>query len=207
MDDKKNRKPWTSKTVITDVVLLEREKKKWQVNLRRYIVEKLPSIKYAPYFGLDIENFRNWISLYFDDSLNWDNFGTEWKFSNYIPLSFFNFNDENDLKLCWYFLNIKVEKIHSVKYKEQEILNILNYFKELYFLTKMPILLQYIEKVNFFLNNKIIIDEKLINYLSNNRTLIEELKNFNEVELYKINAQNVKIYDLILEKNILKKFN
>ncbi len=203
---KENRKTWTSKTVITDLVLLEREKKKWQVNLRRYIIEKLPSIKYAPYFGLDIESFRSWISLYFDENTHWDNFGTEWKFSNYIPLSFFNLKDEDDLKLCWNFLNIKVEKIHSSKYKEQEILNIVNYFKELYFLTRMPILIKYIEKINSFLNNKIIIEDKFVNFLLNNRTLIEDVKNFNETDLYKINAQNIKISDLILQKQILNKF-
>jgi hypothetical protein len=50
------RKRWTAKTEVDASLLQFREKRKWQIALRRYILERNKSTYYAPFFGLSIEN-------------------------------------------------------------------------------------------------------------------------------------------------------
>lgn len=202
----KKRKRWTPKKQLNSVDLVDREKKKWQLNFRRYVIEKLPCIKYAPFFGLDIENLRKWISYYFDEDMNWGNFGTVWKFTHFLPISFFDFSKEEDLKLCWNFFNMKAEKINNESSKDIEILNVSNYFKELYFLTKQPILLNYIEKINSYLQKKITIQQNFIDFLNYNKVLLNDLKDFNEVDYYKLNSLQISLDNLLIEKELEKKF-
>jgi hypothetical protein len=94
------RKKWTAKTTITEELLKFREKRKWQLALRRYVLEKKAALLYAPYFGLDVNGFREWIALQFTDELNWDNFATAWQFDHIVPVTYFDFTQEEDLYLC-----------------------------------------------------------------------------------------------------------
>ena len=68
------RKRWTAQTEVNEELLTFREKRKWQIALRRYVIEQNRSSFYAPYFGLDIKSFRDWIEVQFDRGMNWDNF-------------------------------------------------------------------------------------------------------------------------------------
>jgi len=92
-----NRKKWTPKTEITEADIRFKEKRKWQIALRRYLLDKQPSSYYAPYFGLDIETFREWIAVQFDMECNWENFSKNWQLELIIPASYFDFNQEEDL--------------------------------------------------------------------------------------------------------------
>ena len=82
------RKTWTAQTEITDSLIRFREKKKWQLSYRRYVLEKMPSEAYAPYFGLDVEGFRQWIALQFTPELNWSNFATAWQLDHIVPVTY-----------------------------------------------------------------------------------------------------------------------
>ena len=73
------RKKWTPHEEVTGSVLTFREKRKWQIALRRYVLEKNKSSFYAPYFGLGIETFRKWIEVQFDSETNWENFSESWQ--------------------------------------------------------------------------------------------------------------------------------
>ena len=99
------RKKWTPKAEITVSLLKFREKRKWQLAFRRYVIEKNKSSFYALYFGLDIEQLRHWIELQFTENIRWDNFGTSWQFDHIVPVAYFDFFNEDDLKLCWNFIN------------------------------------------------------------------------------------------------------
>lgn len=81
-------------------------KRKWQIALRRYIIEGRPAFEYAPYFGLDSKSFREWIEISFDSHMNWSNFGKLWHIDHIVPVSFFDLNSEKELCLCWNFINI-----------------------------------------------------------------------------------------------------
>ena len=106
-----NRKKWTPKSEITEDDIRFNEKRKWQIALRRYLLDKQPSAYYAPYFGLDIETFREWIAVQFDKESNWDNFSKNWQLELIVPASYFDFNREEDLRLAWNFINIKVDNL------------------------------------------------------------------------------------------------
>jgi hypothetical protein len=101
------RKKWTPQTEVTESLIRFREKRKWQLGYRRYVLERSPSESYAPYFGLDIETLRKWFELQFTDELTWDNFGKAWQFDHIIPATYFDYSNENDLQLCWSFINIR----------------------------------------------------------------------------------------------------
>src|ERR1700733_6249523 len=107
------RKKWTPKTEITDSLLKFREKRKWQIALRRYVLEQNKSSYYAPFFGIDSGNFRKWIELQFEKDMNWENFSLIWQFDHIIPVNYFDFTNKNDLRLCWNFINIKAERIDA----------------------------------------------------------------------------------------------
>ena len=55
------RKKWTPRDEITPELLAAREKRKWQIALRRYVLDGNPSTRYAPYFGLDIKTLRRFL--------------------------------------------------------------------------------------------------------------------------------------------------
>ena len=107
------RKKWTPKEEVTPELLVSREKRKWQIALRRYVLEGNPSTRYAPYFGLDINTLRNWFELQFVEPMSWENFGTKWQFEHHIPVSYFDFSKDEELKLCWNFLNLRAELVDS----------------------------------------------------------------------------------------------
>jgi len=69
------RKRWTPQTEITDSLLRLREKRKWQLAYRRYVVEQKPSETYGVYFGLDIVMLREWFGLQFTDGISWETMG------------------------------------------------------------------------------------------------------------------------------------
>ncbi len=39
--------------------------------------------------------------------MNWDNFGTVWKIGHIMPLCAFDQTNEEDLKLCWNWINLR----------------------------------------------------------------------------------------------------
>ncbi len=133
------RKRWEARTQITPELLAFREKRKWQINLRRYVIEKSPCPQYAPYFGLDIENIREWFACQFTNGIGWENFGSSWQFEHVIPVIYFDHTLEDELRLCWNFINIRVAAIQGGKNQASlEILGAKTYFEELYTETGFP---------------------------------------------------------------------
>ncbi|MBI5371082.1 MAG: hypothetical protein HZA79_03535 [Sphingobacteriales bacterium] len=92
-----------------------REKKKWQIALRRYVLERHPCAAYASYFGLDITNMRSWFESQFKEGIGWEDFGKKWQFDHIIPVAYFDFTREEDLKACWGFPNLSIEYIPESK--------------------------------------------------------------------------------------------
>src|SRR5205085_7867496 len=144
------RKRWSPQTEITPALLKFREKRKWQIALRRYVLEKNISSFYAPYFGLDLENMRKWFALQFDPEMSWDDFGNKWQFDHIVPVTFFDFSDETDLRLCWNFTNIRVEKFQRNKDRSNrlDVLAAKTYFEELYNQTLYPICGKMLDKID-----------------------------------------------------------
>lgn len=128
------RKSPVKKEDVTPSLLKFREKRKWQINLRRYVIGRNPCPNYAPYFGLDINNIRQWFEYQFTERDNWASFGTSWQFDHIIPVTYFDFAIEEELKMCWNFTNLRVELIQQNKDRGNrvDVLAARNYFRDLF---------------------------------------------------------------------------
>ncbi len=186
---------------------IKNEKRKWQIALRRYIIEKAPSVNYAKYFGLDIEYFRSWIELQFTIGLEWADFGRKWQFGHVLPLSYFNFKMEKDLLLCWNFINIKVEVSNEDGLKETKIdvLAAKSYFDNLYKKTNYRYCQQMLSKISEIEAASKFENLKTEKFLIDNKEYIENLTQLDAEELGRLNSGS-SLKNILAEKEILKKF-
>ena len=201
------RKKWTPNTEITESLIRFREKRKWQLGYRRYVLEKMPSEAYAPYFGLDIEMLRQWFELQFTDGLTWDNFGKAWQFDHIVPTTYFDYAKEEDLILCWSFINLRVERMSLEKNRGNriELLAVRPYFQNLYNKTGVSICLKMLDKIATIENSPIEGHAAIENFLMANKSLIENISSFNHTEFNLLN-RGMKVSEILLEKEILRKF-
>lgn len=184
------------------------EKRKWQIALRRYVLEKNKSSQYAPYFGLPIDMFRNWIELQFDEGLSWDNFSSAWQFDHIVPVALFDLREEEELKLCWSFINIRVENILHTKTKgnRPDSYETKRYFEKLHQKTLFPLCLLMIDKLNKLDVLELTASQKQQNFFLENKAYLETVSTFGAFEFTQLN-QGDKIEDVLKQKNQLKQFD
>jgi len=202
------RKRWTAKTDITDSLLDFREKRKWQIALRRYVLEKKAgSSTYAPYFGVDITTFRKWIEVQFDSSLNWDNFSEAWQFDHIVPIAYFDFSNQADLKLCWNFTNIRIQKLNKEEKTASQLdsLGAKTYFQDLYNATFYSICLDMIEKIKQIEALQLTSSHPMISFMKENITLIQAASTFTSYEFAKLN-EGISLNEVLTERELFKKF-
>ncbi len=201
------RKKWTQKENRTSADIKFNEKRKWQLALRRYIIEQKPNYQYAPYFGLDIENFRNWIQIQFTEGLAWDNFATKWQFAHIIPVNYFDFTLEEDLKLCWNFINIQIERLDKVADDKimVDVFSAKAHFEELYTITKYSVyydMLTKLEQLKIVKESQI---STISSFFKDKQKSVEILQTLTATDFARINAGE-KLSDIILEQEMLRKF-
>lgn len=193
------RKRWTPKEEINDSLLLFREKRKWQIALRRYVIERRWGTGYAPYFALDSQNFRKWIELQFDEETNWDNFSKSWQFDHIVPVAYFDFKDDQDLRLCWNFINIRVENLVLNKNRGNriDVLAAKAYFEKLYESTQYTLCLSMIRKIERIEVSEIKSTEKLEKFICENERYLNLISDFSAYEFSRLNegVQPHKILD------------
>lgn len=202
-----NRKRWTPKEVVTEADLLQREKKKWQLALRRYVLEKKPSPFYAPYFGLDVAAFRQWIEIQFSQGLHWDNFGEQWQFDHLVPLAYFDLHDENDLKLCWHFLNIGVERLDATgqRTKRVELLAVKTYFEGLYQQTGYSVCQKMLNKLGQIEAAAVQAHPATEQFILHRKADLETMASLDEAEFVQLN-EGTPLKDILLQREILRQF-
>jgi hypothetical protein len=201
------RKRWTPKTEITEELLLFREKRKWQIALRRYAFEKKASVAYAPYFGLDIPYFRKWIELQFDGEMSWENFSGTWQFDHIVPIGYFDFKQERELQLCWNFTNIRAEKLEKgVKStKMGVVLAAKAHFSSLLDSTGYRICREMIQKIETIEEEQEKRSRMLQGFLLENRSRIEFLSTFTPAEFASLHG-GMEIRQVMEEREFLKKY-
>jgi len=175
--------------------------------MRRYIIERSPSEAYAPFFGLGIENFRKWIESQFEDGLNWASFGSLWQFDHIVPVTYFDFEKEDELKLCWNFINIRVEKLQLNKDSGNriDVLAVKPYFQDLYNKTGYSLCQKMIDKINEVEVSNIESQPHLENFIIQNKEHLEQLGTLSNAEFNQLN-KGVELKDILLEREILRKF-
>jgi hypothetical protein len=199
------RKTWTAQEQITPELLRFREKRKWQIAFRRYVLEKKSSSFYAPFFGLDIENLRKWFELHFEPGVGWEDFGKKWQFEHIIPVTHFDFANEEDLKMCWGFINLKVESLSSDKGKGLDIPSAKAFFQELYSNTLFTPCQKLLEKLNKIEHAEIVHSEKQVGFIKSNKAYLDMIQNYSSFEFEMLNSGR-SIVEVKKEAEFLKKF-
>jgi len=201
------RKKWSPQTEVNEVVLRSREKRKWQIALRRYVLERNPASAYAPYFGLEIEKFRNWIEIQFDEGMDRKDFGEKWQFGFIMPLSYFDFERETDLKLCWNFINIRVQNLDSNK-NPVELVDVIaakNYFKQIFSTTGYLPSKNMVEKIEEIESRTPGNTQNLEGFIALNKIYLDVTSDFGSYEFEKLNA-GVELKEIMKERAFLNKF-
>ena len=201
------RKKWTAKEEVTEADIRFREKRRWQQALRRYVLQKNVSEGYAMYFGLDIDSFRQWIEIQFTGGLNWNNFASVWQFDHIVPLAYFDFNKEEDLKLAWNFINIRVDKFNLNKLggNKIDVITVKAYFKELYAKTKYSFCAKMVAKIEEVEVSNIVSESKIEQFMIDRQEEFELLSTLTPSEFAQLN-RGIPLSDILLEKEILRKF-
>lgn len=201
------RKRWTPQEDITPELLKFREKRKWAINLRRYVIEEARCPSYAPFFGLDINSFREWIELQFDGGNNWETFGTSWQFDHIVPVDYFDFNSEDDMRLCWNFTNIRVKKLEATDEQGTRIDAIAakSYFNQLFLTTGLAICKNMVEKIEKIEAAQIVSNKKVEEFIISRKPDLEIARDFTTAEFEKLN-QGLTVKEIEKEREFLKKF-
>lgn len=184
------RKKWEAKKEVTESLLKFREKRKWQINLRRYVIEKSPCPQYAPYFALDIQNIRQWFEYQFSEELNWDNFGKCWQFDHIIPVVYFDHSIEIELKMCWNFTNLRVEPFQLNKNRGSriDVLGAKTYFDELYQKTGYAITWALKDKIDQIELSELASSEPQQRFLIEHKDYLDQIENYSAFEFELLNS-------------------
>ncbi|MEI9808197.1 MAG: hypothetical protein WDO16_10140 [Bacteroidota bacterium] len=201
------RKRWSAKQDITPALLKLREKRKWQINLRRYVIEQSPCPYYAPYFGLDIANIRKWFEIQFENGVGWGDFAKKWQFDHIIPVTFFDFTQEAELKMCWNFTNIRVELFQRNKDRGNrlDVLAAKGYFEELYKKTLYLPCQKLLEKIDKIELSEMVSTERQQAFITENRNYLDTIETYTMFEFELLNRGR-DIAEVKKEIELLKKF-
>jgi len=201
----RKKEVWTKE--VTSALLKFREKRKWQISLRRYVLNRHICVAYAPYFGLDVENMRQWFQYQFQPGINWKNFGEKWQFDHIIPVTYFDFSVEEDLKLCWNFTNIRVECFQKNKDRGNrlDVLAAKNYFKELYEKTNYAPCFKLLQKIDKIELSEFVSTEAQQAFIKENRDYLDQIENYSAFEFELLNSCR-SIEEITKEIVFLKKF-
>lgn len=62
---------------------------------------------YTNLLGCDLEFFKKWIEFQFVGNMNWINLGDVWQIDHIIPISKFDFSNENEKQICFHWTNLQ----------------------------------------------------------------------------------------------------
>ena len=74
--------------------------------MRRLYTTNTPSTEFITLLGIDKIGFINHIEKYRLNGMTKENFGSVWSLDHIVPVHLFDFDDIDDLKLCYNFNNI-----------------------------------------------------------------------------------------------------
>ena len=192
---------------VTPDLLRSREKRKWQIALRRYVLEKKASAEYAPYFGLDIASLREWFEMQFEPGIGWGDFAHQWQFDHIIPVTHFDFSDDLELKMCWNFTNLRVSPLatHKGSGYQSDLLAAKNYFENLHRATQYKPCLALLEKIEKLNHPELLNLDKQQAFITKHRPYLDILENYSSFEFGLLNSGRT-IDEVTKEVAFLKKF-
>lgn len=194
--------------IPSEALLKFREKRKWQISLRRYVLDRHICADYAPYFGLDIENIRQWFEYQFKKGVGWENFGKLWQFDHIIPVIYFDFSNDDELKLCWNFINLRVEEIkkNTARGHRLDVLAAKNFFTELYQATQYLPCKKMLEKIDKIEFSEFVSTEPQQAFLKSHMDYLKLIEGYSHFEFELLNRGRG-VDEVKKEIEFLKRFN
>lgn len=83
-----------------------RAKTKLRVRLKSAVFKDYGVSHTEPLLGCSMQEFRKHIESQFAPGMNWDNYG-RWEFDHINPVMNFDLTDEEQIKLCYYYVNLR----------------------------------------------------------------------------------------------------
>lgn len=149
---------------------------------------------------------RKWFEYQFEDGANWENFGKYWQFEHIIPVTYFDFSIEKELRMCWNFTNIRVE--HFQKNKDRgSRLNVLaakKYFKELFETTKYQPCLNLLHKIDEIELLEIVNTQPQQSFIKDHWDYLQAIENYSAFEFELLNSGR-SIEEIKKELDLFKK--
>jgi hypothetical protein len=144
----------------------------------------------------------------FDEDTKWGDFSVTWQFDHIVPVAYFDFTNDVDLRLCWNFINIRLEKISLNKNRGHriDVLASKAYFKKLHRETKYPICLDMIEKIERIEVAEIKSTKAMEKFILENLKFLEITASFSDYEFYRLN-QGLGVNEIMNERELLKKMS
>jgi hypothetical protein len=124
-----------------------------------------------------------------------------------LPVAFFDFSKDADLRLCWHFINIRVAPIQE---EEQNpggisILTARSYFSALYEQTRYTVCGLMLAKITELEAAHGPVPDPVVHFLQANKTELEQTALLTKEEFLQLN-QGQTAAGLLLEREILQKF-
>jgi hypothetical protein len=85
--------------------------------------------------GCDLDFFKRWISFRFDETMSWNNYGSEWHIDHVLPINKFFLDDQIQVNICYHWTNLQPLSIKENQSKSDKILlfyyfnNFINIFR------------------------------------------------------------------------------
>ena len=127
--------------------------------------------------------------MQFEPGTSWDDFASKWQFDHLIPVTYFDFTSQKELKMCWNFTNIRVETFQKNKDRGNrlDILAAKDYFDELYKTTGYIPCLRLLEKIDKIELSALISSVKQQTFIKENRAYLEHIENYSVFEFELLN--------------------
>ncbi len=181
-------------------------KRKWQIALRRYLLENNPAITYAPYFRLTSTEMKKWIEVQFHGEMNWDNFGKVWNLTQRVPAHLFNLLNEQDLSLCWHFINQTVQRVGENQITSTiSLLGSKYFYTKLYESTQFPKCSEMILKITALEKSHSETLKASETFILENRAMINQFNELDGEDFLRLN-KGTDLQSILLEKELIKKY-
>jgi hypothetical protein len=198
------RKKWTPQDGSSAQVHAQRDKRKWQIAFRRYVMLESPCSYYAPFFALDAPNLRKWIETQFTGAQTWATFSQTWQFEHRVPVALFNFEQEADLKLCWHFTNIRVEALENGKKPAvlTDLLATQRYYQALYQQTQLPVCAPMLQKIEALGQDNDTGTDLLAGFITQNKEYLLQITGLGSYQYDQLN-EGVSLQAILNEQKLM----
>ena len=89
-------------------------KKRFSIAFRRWLLGKSPSKRLTAILQTDRQTYTAFFEQFFNDKINWGNYGSTWHIDHIVPTPLFN---DNEVILCWSRENLQplITKNNQIK--------------------------------------------------------------------------------------------